>query len=199
VSYLGDLLFVRRDRVDLDTVLRHRGDVLIRELVDRIPASAFASQTDEQVAQEVYNEASMKPLDVAFDKAKAAVEEVLLDVTTVFGERARVRGLRATKTIPFIGSPDLWQLQTNPFDLNPPHGSVRGQTVIVGIDVREQESEQAKHYINDTITKMKTYLERQTAQIAAYNQALPTKIAPVIQQRRARMGSASDLLKKLQG
>ena len=199
MSYLGDLLFVRRDRVDLDTALRHRGDVRVRELVDRIPTSAFESQTDEQIAQEVYKDASMKPLNVAFDQAKAAVEDVLLDVTNVFGERARVKGLRATKTIPFAGSAELWQFQTNPFDLNPPHGSVCGQTVIIGIDVREQESEQAKTYINDTIAKMKTYLERQSAQIAAYNHALPTKIMPVIQQRRARMSSASDLLKKLQG
>jgi hypothetical protein len=37
MSYLGDLLFFRRDRVDLDAVLRHRAEVKVRELVDALP------------------------------------------------------------------------------------------------------------------------------------------------------------------
>jgi hypothetical protein len=198
VSYLGDLLFVRRDRVDLDAVLRHRAEAKVRELVDGLSESAFANQTDEQLAQEVYKYAQLMPLRVDFDKATAAVKEVPFETNSVFGERLRVKGLRATKTIPFTGDADLWHLLTNPHDMNPPHGAVSGQTVVIGIDVREQEGDQANSYISDTVARIKTYVERQAAQIETYNKALPARIKPIIQQRRSRLSSATDLLKKLQ-
>jgi hypothetical protein len=198
MSYVGDLLFVRRDRVDLDAVLRHRAEVKVRELVDEIPDSDFANQTDEQLTQEVYQRASLMPLDVAFDKATPGVREISLETNSVFGERVRVKGLRATKSIPFTGNSDLWHLLTNPHDMNPPHGSVTEQTVVIGIDVREQEGEQAKAYINDTIGRIKAYLERQAAQLETFNRGLSGRIKPVVQQRRTRLAGAADLLKKLQ-
>lgn len=198
MSYVGDLLFFRRDGVDLDAVLRHRADVKVREWVDAIPESAFANQTDEQLTQEVYKKANLMPLDVAFDKATAGVAEVSFETNNIFGDRARVKGLRATKSIPFAGEPDLWHLLTNPHDMNPPHGSVNGQTVVIGMDVREQEGEQAKAHINDTIARIKTYLDRQAAQLDTFNKGVSARIKTVVHQRRARLGNAADLLKKLQ-
>jgi hypothetical protein len=198
MSGMGDLLFVRRDRVDLDAVLRHRAEVKVRELVDGLAESAFTNQTDEQLTQEVYKAAELKPLSVDFDKATAAVTEVPFETNSVFGDRIRIKGLRATKTIPFTGDADLWHLLTNPHDMNPPRGSVSRQNVVVGINVREPEGDQAMAYISDTVARIKTYLGRQAEQIEAYNKALPARIKPIIQQRRSRLSSATDLLKKLQ-
>jgi hypothetical protein len=197
MSNLGEFLFFRRDRVDLDAYLHHRADVTVRAIVDGIPEAQFATQTDEELMEQVLGRARVVPLDVSFERARPSVQEIPLDVNTVFGERLRVKGLRATKAIPFAGDPNLWHLLTNPHDSNPPHGIVQGMNVIVGVDVREQDTDQAASYINDAIAKMKTYLGRQAAQIEAFNAALPTRIAPAVQQRRARLGNAASLLSKL--
>jgi hypothetical protein len=198
MSYVGDLLFYRRDRVDLDAVLRHRGETKVRELVDGLSESAVANHTDEQLTQEVYKAAQLTPLSVDFDRATAAVTEVPLETNSAFGQRVRVKGLRATKTIPFTGDANLWHLLTNPHDMNPPHGSVSRQNVVIGINVREHEGDQASAYISDTVTRIKTYLGRQAEQIDAFNKTLPVRIKPILQQRRSRLNSAADLLKKLQ-
>jgi hypothetical protein len=198
MAVVGELLFFRRDQVDLDAVLRHQGDAAV-QLVDQLPESAFIKHTDDELVAQVAAKARIAPLALALDAAKADVEETTVDVDSVFGERLRVKGLRATKTIPFTGDADLWHLRTNPYDFNPPHGEVQGKNIVVGVEVPEQQSDQAVIHIDDTIRKINEWLQRQDIQLKAFNGSLPTRILPLVQQRRARLGKAADLLKKLQG
>jgi hypothetical protein len=139
---------------------------------------------------------------VDFAAAKARVQEIQVEVHDRFGfERGpiRVAGLRATKEIPFRGDRDLWHLRTNPFNLNPPRGEVRGQQLVIGIEVPAQQADEAKRYIDEAIAALPEYLDRQKAQIEAHNNRIAANAIPPIQQRRVTLGRASDLLKKLQG
>ena len=133
------------------------------------------------------------------------MRETIVDVTGRFdydmgdGRPARVPGLRATKTIPFRGEPQLWRMKTNPWGMNPPRGAVRSQTVTVGIEVPAAESEAARNYIEECVAKIPEYLDRQSAQIDQHNAGLRALVLPLIQQRRARLKEGDELRKKLQG
>jgi hypothetical protein len=201
MAVLGDLLFYRRDQVGLDDVLR-REVGLLRDRVDALPDKFFAESSDDQIATFLAEQHAIQPLRVNFGAAKASVIETQLEVHDQFGFRrgpVRVPGLLATKSIPFQGDPDLWRLRTNPFNMNPPHGEIRGNTLVIGISVSTQEADEARRYIDQVIAQIPEYLQRQEAQIAQHNASLTTHAMQWIKVRRQRLGSAADLLKKLEG
>lgn len=201
MAVLGELLFYRRDQVDLDAVLRHQTE-LLRQRVDKLSDKLFSEKSDDEIAELVAKEAAIKPLEVDFAAAKPSVEETQVEVHDRYGfERGptRVAGLRATKAIPFKGDPDLWRLRTNPFNMNPPRGDIRGGNLIVGITVPAQQADEAAKYIEDTINQIPEYLARQAAQIERHNASLADQAMQWVKARRQRLGSAADLLKKLGG
>jgi hypothetical protein len=199
MAVVGDILFYRQDQIDLDTVLRNQGNAGVRKLVEKLPDSAFAKHSDDELVAQVFAKAHIAPLTLALEAAKTKVQEVTVDTRNIFGDFAQVKGLSATKEIPFTGEEDLWHLRPSSFDLNPPRGEVGGKTIVVGIEVTEDQSDQAVAYVADTIKKIQENIERQNVQIKPFNDSLPSLIHPVVQQRRARLGKAADLLKKLQG
>jgi hypothetical protein len=198
---LGDLLFYRRDQVGLDDVLRREIE-LLRGKVDAIPEKLFSEKSDQEIAEYLAQEHAVEPLSVDFTAAKPTVQETQVEVHDQFGFNRgpiRVPGLVATKSIPFKGDPALWRLRTNPFNMNPPHGEVRGNMLIIGIAVPAQQADEAARYIERTIAQIPEYLQRQEAQIAQHNASLAAASMQWIRARRQRLGSASDLLKKLGG
>lgn len=200
MAVLGELLFQRRDQVDLDTALRLQAQNL-RGKVDALPDRAFQERTDQEIAQELAASEAIEPLTLDLTKAKADVSETPVEVHDPFGFNrgpARVAGLRATKSIPFRGDPELWKLRTNPSNFNPPRGEVQGRHLFIGIEVPAQQSDEAKRYIDQTIGALTEWLDQSRAQVEAHNARIAATAMPFIQQRRARLGRASDLLKKLQ-
>ena len=201
MAALGELLFYRRDQVGLDDVLRHQVG-LLRGKVDALPDKLFSEKTDEEIAQYLADENAVEPLSVDFSAAKANVQETQVEVHDQFGFNRgpiRVPGLLATKAIPFKGDSELWRLRTNPFNMNPPCGEVRGNTLIIGVAVPAQQADEAARYIERTIAQIPEYLQRQEAQIAQHNASLAAASMQWIRARRQRLGSASQLLKKLGG
>jgi hypothetical protein len=139
---------------------------------------------------------------VDFDGAKADVREQPVEARDIFGlgrGTTQVPGLRATISIPFEGDPQLWHLRTNPWSTSPPRGEVRAQTLLIGIEVTAQSADEAKRYIDQTLGQIREHLQRQEAQIAQHNSTLKGHALPLVKARRARLGTAADLLKKLGG
>lgn len=201
MAVIGDILFYRRDGADLDGVIRHNTNRL-REVVDKLPDRLFSERTDEEIADQIAQSERIEPLEVDFAAGVPKVEETQVEFRSDFGfDRgpARVPGLRASKTIPFKGDPALWHLRTNPYNMNPPHGEVRGQNLVIGMSVPAQQAEQAAQYIEGALKVLPEYVERQRAQLKPYNENIRANALPWIQQRRARLKQASDLLKKLGG
>jgi hypothetical protein len=201
MAALGDLLFYRRDQVGLDDVLRQQVE-LLRGKVDDLSEKYFSQKSDDEIADHLAREHAMQPLMVDFSAAKASVRETQVEMHDQFGfgrGPIHVPGLLATKSVPFKGDPDLWRLRTNPFNMNPPRGEVRGNTLVIGISVPAQQADEAARYIDQTIAQIPEYLQRQEAQIAQHNASLGAQAMQWIRARRQRLGSASDLLKKLGG
>ena len=203
MAVIGNLLFFQQRGPDLDDVLRHQssGDGM-RAAVERLPVSAF-EQTDEEIARQVEAEMAVTPLQVDFDGATAHVEETTVDVSREFeygfSRGGRVPSLAVTKTIPFSGDRQLWNLRTNPFDLNPPRGEVRQGEVRIGLIVATAQADRAAAYLDETIGKIKECLKRQEAQIAQHNAGIEQAALQFIRARRSRVDVAADLLKKLGG
>ncbi|MGX7006170.1 hypothetical protein [Caballeronia sp. KNU42] len=199
MGVLGDILFYRRDQVDLDDTLRHRVEQL-RAKVDGLPEKLFSEKSDEEIATNIAQEEAVKPLAVDFAAGTPSVREMQVEVQDQFGfERGpvHVSGLEVTKSVPFKGDPELWRLRTNPWGMNPPRGEVRGDKLVIGISVRAQQTEEAARYIEETIAQIPEYLQRQEAQITQHNASLAQHAMQWISMRRQRLSAASDLLKKL--
>jgi hypothetical protein len=201
MAAFGDLLFYRRDQVGLDDVLRHQVN-LLHGKVDALPDRFFSAKSDDEIAAYMAKENEVQPLIVDFAAAKPSVEETQIEMHDQFGFNRgpiRVPGLLATKSIPFKGDPSLWHLRTNPFTMNPPRGQVRGSTLVIGMAVPAQQANEAARYIEQMISQIPEWLHRQEAQIAQHNASLAAQAMQWIRARRQRLGSASDLLKKLGG
>jgi hypothetical protein len=197
MAVIGELLFYRRDGGDLDDVIRHNQNRM-REVVDQIPERLFSERTDEEIADRIAQSERIEPLEVNFAGAVPKVEETQVEFRSDFGFDHGPARLRATKTIPFKGDPALWHLKTNPYNMNPPRGEVRGQNLIVGMAVPTQQADQAAQYIDGVLKSLPEYIERQRAQLKPYNEVRANALQ-WMQQRRARLNQASDLLKKLGG
>jgi len=197
MSVLGDLLFYQNNGPTLDDYLRHRGSVVVEANVNRLPETAFSTKTDDEIVSQIVAELSMQPLEVSVDRAQNEVAEVPVEVRDIFSDRTvRVNGLRATKLIPFTGMSELWRLQTNPFDVNPPRGTLRGKNLELGIEVRTGEDAVVAEHIRSTIANVLECIGRQAAQIAAFNNALPAKVASMVSARRSRLDAAHALKSK---
>lgn len=200
MAIIGELLFYRSRGHTLDDMLRYAATDGLRDMIERLPASVF-SRSDEEIASELATKAKVSPLQVDFEKAKPEVRETTVDVSRNFeyGFGGRIPGLEVTKSIPFKGDGQLWTLQPNPYDLNPPRGEVRGGQIRIGSTVPTAQADSAASYLDETISRIKQYLQRQEAQIARHNGELEQAALPYIRGRRSRVGVAADLLKKLGG
>lgn len=199
MSVIGNLLFYSGRGPGLSDVLRHNLEKEVPAKVDRIPASDFESKSDEELTSAIVEQAKAEPLTLRLDEAEGDVTEKSITVQDVFGDTATIAGLRVTKVVPFNGEAQFFQLQPNTWDMNPPRGEVRGQKLIVGMEVRESESESAVQYIEQTIARVQEYIGRQQGQIDEHNAQLPGVAAAAIQRRRASVGKASDLAARLRG
>jgi hypothetical protein len=199
MSVIGNLLFYSGRGPGLSDVLRYNLEEEVPAKVDRIPAPDFESRSDEELTLAIVEQAKAEPLTLRLGEAEGDVTARSVTVQDVFGDMAAIPGLRVTKVVPFDGEAQLFKLQPNTWDMNPPRGEVQGQKLIVGMEVRESESESAVQYIEQTIARVQEHIGRQQGQIDEHNAQLPGVSTAAIQRRRASVGKASDLAARLRG
>lgn len=197
MSVLGDLLFYQRNGTTLDDYLRHRATVELEAVVNRLPEATLSGKTAEEIVAMVVDDLAIAPLTIFVDQAENEVVEVPVEVVDIFSRQpVRVNGLRATKSIPFEGQPQLWAMQTNPYDMDPPRGNIRGMNLEIAIEVRAGDDATVSEHMRSTIARVGDYITRHTAQISAFNSALPPKVASAVSDRRSRMDAAKALKNK---
>lgn len=200
MAVIGDPLFWSgQTRPALSDVLRHNLENEVSAKVERLSASQLEGNTDEALVTALVEECKAEPLALRLDEAEVDVKETSIDVQGHFGERARVPGLRATKIVPFNGEAHFFQMTPNTWGMNPPRGEVRGNKLIVGMEVRESESDLAIRHIDETLAAVQSQIDNQRGQIDEHNAQLPSAIASAIQRRRGSLGKASDLAARLRG
>jgi hypothetical protein len=195
VAIIGEILFSRRDHADVRDVVRHVSG-LLRQRVDEYDERRFDAQSDAEVVAALVRDLRIEPLHVDFDAGQKKIEELTLSVRDVFGDEARVPGLRVTKTFPFTGDPDLWHFGTGQWGSSMPQGEIVGWKLSVGMEVRASEGETAAAHITSTVQEIKHHLELQRGPLEEFNATLPGLLMPLVQERRRRRGAAQDLLDK---
>lgn len=198
----GDLLFCGRQRSDgasLSDLLRHLQEKGVSKAVDEIPQEQFQELTDDELAQAVVKKLTIEPLALQRSEGEGKVTEQDVEVHSHWDGIVRVPGLHVEQRVPFTGEADLFELRPNTFDMNPPRGSVRGSSLVIGIDVRVGEEDTALQHIKGELDKVEANIERQRKDLEAYNERLRGQIAPAVAARRAKLQSASSLTGKMKG
>ncbi len=198
MSIIGDILFHGND---LSRALRYQLEQL-PSAVNGLAEQTLISKTDAEIIEIISRDYHVEPLCVDYENAEAKVEEGMAELRDTFRYHLpngpmKVQGIKASKAIPFSGDPELWKLRPNSYTMNPPRGEVRGNTLIVGITVPENQTDDAKRHIDSTIEQLPTYIDAQKRQIEEFNKQLADEIPKLVQQRRNRLGAAADLLSKL--
>jgi hypothetical protein len=201
MGVIGELLFFSGfRRASLSDVLRHNLQQVVADAVERLPASDFGAKADAELAAAVAASCKVEPLQLQLEKAEGGAEPTQLTVQDrFFGGSATVQGLEITKSIPFAGDAELFELQPNQFDMNPPRGEVRGDRLVIGMTVRQQAAEEAIRYIEDTVRDVEKYIGWQADVIADHNAQLTGAALAAVQRRRATLSTASDIAKRLSG
>ena len=123
----NNLLF---SEFDLDTTMRNQLKG-VSERVDSISRDQFLSTSDEILHGHLFSSMSPEPLVIYEDRKEMEEEEVKIDVTNdrmrnPFGDRGPILipGIKVTVSIPWTGEKQLWDMKTNPYNLNPPCGKI---------------------------------------------------------------------------
>jgi hypothetical protein len=200
MAVIGELLFYSGfKRASLSDVLRHSLENVVPSQVDGLPNEEFSRKSDQEWIALVEERCRVNPLVLKLDESQGGAEPTRVTVTDVFHDQVTVDGLRITKSIPFDGDAELFGLQPNTFDLNPPRGEVRGNRVVVGTEVAASRTEDAMRYIEEMQAGIETNIERQAQAIAEHNTVLPSTIAQAVKRRRSTLDQASDIAQRLSG
>lgn len=199
MGIVGELLFYTGRGIQISDVLRGNLQNGVPAKVERLSQQDFSAYGDDELRDRIVEECQAEPIVLKLAEAKGNAEPKKVTVQSVFGEQVTVPGLLVTQTIPFDGEAQFFKLCPNEFDMNPPYGTVRGRTLILGMEVRESEAEAAMKHIEDTRTKVQTWIDRQAKEIAQHNQQLPGIALEAVKTRRATFNKASDIASRLSG
>lgn len=200
MATIGNLLFFTGwNRPSLDDALRHSFVSQAQDEVNKFQPRDFADRTDEEIVDAVAAKLRVEPLALDLGNAQVDVKDTTISVRDHWDGTVKIAGLRVTKRIPFTGDKELWRLYANSFSTNPPRGEVRQKEVVVGMEVRAEQSDDAVRYIEETITEISEYIENQRQPIAVFNASLPDRLMPMVSARRAHLDKADDIRRKLGG
>jgi len=199
MAVIGELLFYTGRNLQVSDALRNNLQNGVSTKVERLTQRDFDAHSDDELRDRIVEECRAEPIILKLAESKGGAEPKQIAVQNVFGERVVVPGLLITQTIPFDGEAQFFHLCPNQFDQNPPHGTIRGKTLILGMEVRESDAETAMKHIEETRTKVQTWIDRQAGEIAEHNQQLPGVAIEAIKRRRATFSKASDIASRLSG
>lgn len=193
----NNLLF---SEFDLDATMRNQlKDVSGK--VGTIPRDQFLSTSEETLHEHLFSSMSPEPLILYEDRMEMEEEEVNIDVTNdpmrnPFGDRGPILipGIKVTVSIPWTGEAQLWNMKTNPYNLNPPSGRIRmkdnkgiGYLDISAGQSSDEPQINLKTEIDNAIENVKKCVERQKVQIEQHNKELSREIGEAIQRRRENL------------
>lgn len=193
MGLIGRPLFTGRADVS-DLVRHHEGQ--IAQHVEDYPTSKFDAKSDQEVADEIVGQMRIDPLVIDFENGSKSADEITLEVSDMFGDRARVPGYRVTKTFPFSGDAALFGYGTGQWGSMMPRGEVGHGQLTIGMEVRTSEGDSAAEHINSTVEQLKDYVARQAEQLNEFNATLPMRVLPQVQARRNRRDGVQNLLSK---
>lgn len=183
-----------------------------RQDVDEIPEQRFVNASDDEIVDHVYSKREVVPLALQEEATAMNTRESEVDVRHDFrravfdtSRPCMVAAVEVTVSIPFTGSPDLWNCRPNRWSMNPPRAKIRsaGHDVLSGfveivVDSPADtvgDGSQLKREVDNTIQSIKQYLENIRSQVDTHAGELKEAIRQQIGSRRERLGKHAAITK----
>ncbi len=185
-----DYLFVGPDWHSVD---RHQRQQMVAEIEGVNPDRLLNTSVDDlaHYFSEKYK------IDVPIlDEENLVVDqrEVQIDVSRdhnrYITDRSRpfyITGSEIEVEVPFTGDAEAFRIQPNPYSLNPPRGSVRGNIVTFKIAGANLEATQVRSQISRTIHDIQSYLTNLRSNVAGLNGQLMQEARTAIENRRNKL------------
>lgn len=197
MGVIGGLLFsgVREpQRPALSDLLSHYQEQKAQDLTRGLSHSKFAEMTEDEIVAELAGWLVFDPLCIDRNAATSHVTQMLVEADSVAGLSIKVEGFKITKTFPFSGNPQLFDLKARIFGYNCPYGKVDGQKLTIGMEVREDQTYAAVNHIKSTIELVERCIASQLPELDEHRAKLPQLLLPLVQKRR-KLCSAEFYLK----
>lgn len=178
---------------DLDDYLRRKLSSA-SDVAERIPEDRMRTNDDAKLLADVVSVATVRAIELDLSKVEIDVAEAQVQVNDpFFGRRTVVPGIRAEKIIPFSGDKDVWNLRTNPFDMNPPRGLIRNSRLVMVVECAESEKGRIQAEFDETLSRVNEYVVRANAQIARHNETVEGFARSALAARKQRLVGLEDL------
>ena len=200
MGVIGELLFSGLGdprRPALSDLLRHYQQQKTQDLTKGLSSAKFAQLTEVEIVAEIAGWLDFDPLCIDREAATSDVRQAQVEVNNINGLSIKVQGLKITKTFPFFGNPQLFDLKPSRYSLHCPYGTVDGQKLTVGMEVREEEEAAAVAHIKSTIGLVESCISYQSAELEEHRAKLPELLLPLVQNRRRSALMEDDVKRQL--
>lgn len=173
---------------DLEDSLRAHAHKAV-EAVARIDADRALKVPVEDLVEEQLEEFRVKAIELDLEAATSSgAQDCDIVVDGWNGRRINVAGTRVEWHIPFTGESELFTMRPSAFTLNPPRGTVKGQTLVLTHEGRAPlDPAQVRSSLESELSSIQTYANRQRIQIDAFNNQLEQDVRNAVEQRRRKV------------
>jgi len=126
--------------------------------------------------------------------------DVSRDQMRMIRDRSRpfyITGTEVEVEIPFTGEAAAFNIQPNPYTLNPPRAAVRGSTVYFSIVGTNLGADGVRSEIDRTVAEIQSYLSNLRSNVAAMNSQLLGEARSAIEARRAKLLASRNMVTAL--
>jgi hypothetical protein len=185
-----DILF---HRFDLSAIIKDQRLRLVKELDgmsdDRLLNTDLAEL--QRYALEKYDMVMVELGDPVIDQARTKMRVGRYGGFSGYDEgTVEVDAERYTLEVPFTGEAQLFYCRGSTITLNPPHGSLRGQTVLATIIERQASADKLNAKFGRFIADLKQHLDWLRPDVASWNAGIAGVVADHVGARRARAEQA---------
>lgn len=185
-----DYLFTGPDSHSVD---RHQRQQMVAE-IEKVDPDRLLNTSVDDVAEYFANKYK---IDVpALDEENLVVDQrekqidVSRDPSRWISDRSRpfyITGSEIEVEIPFTGEAEAFKIQPNPYSVNPPRASVKGNLVIFSIVGTSLQAEQVKSEIERMVRDIQSNLGNLRANLAGLNGQLAGEARAAIEARRNKL------------
>ncbi|MBI2427964.1 MAG: TIR domain-containing protein [Ignavibacteriales bacterium] len=165
-------------KYNLDSAINFQFEKVSKRIA-KLSSKDVSSESIAQIAEQIYNEYAINPIELIEGAVSASVEEAKVDVSgdtdRYIRDRSRpfyLPGIRVTYFVPFMGDKDLFFAKPSQFNYNPPHADISDNEILISTTVLGTDATATKSYFEKQVAGIKEYLGWQQGSIVSFNTTL---------------------------
>lgn len=162
--------------------------------IDAMDSNALLNASVEDLAGSFAGEYKIEMIQLKEDQISVEQTEASIDVSQdpfrVIFDRTKpfyVKGTGVSFFVPFDGEKELFKCQPATYTANPPHGSVRGNELVLHYERTDHNAEAVKSAFENELGRIRQYLQWMSDNISQFNQALINTAKSYIEERRRKL------------